>query len=83
MIFFNEITKESRKKREKPQQQAVNAQCHKRTKKRKQQKKKNPAQKLLGTRMSAAAVKPHPMTASRKSTRKGRHLLCYKRTQDR
>ena len=80
VIFFNEIRKENKnEKGGSKQQQAVKAQCHKRSKKQKQQQRKAPAQTMLGTKRSAAAVKPHPKTASRKRTRKGRHLLCYKR----
>ena len=76
VIFFNEFRKENKmKKGASKQQQAVKAQYHKRSKKRKQQQRKTPAQILLGTKRSAAAVKPHPKTASRKRTRKRQHLF--------
>ena len=83
IIPFSRSMKKSRKKREKTQQQPVKAQCHKKTKKRKQQMTKAPALNLLETKMSAAAEKPHLMTETKDRTTKRRHSLAYKRTKDR
>ena len=79
---FPESREKAKKKWKKVQQQALGTQCHRMTEKRKQQRTEASTPNQLVMKATAAAAKPN-LRIEMKDRKERRHLLCYKRTQDR